>query len=248
MTLSRQQKLIIILLLFYWPAIFILTHIPIPQVVYKAHVSDKTIHFLAYFILIFLLWFAINPGRKVNWRKAAAWCILFVVVWYGVADEVLQGYVGRSCDVRDFIADLTGTLAGLILFSLLTFWPASLVVTGTTIFLLENLAKANLSDLVPIINTLFHLFAYSFFAILWGHYIHLYLAIKPPKYAWLALALAVPITFLFLVKLFSVISGSYFDTYNVIIAAAGIVIVVLAYYIIVLLRCSIAKKNNLPGN
>ena len=92
MVLSRRQKLTIISLLFYWPGVFILAHIPIPQLVYKAQVSDKSLHFLAYLVLVFLLWFAISPNKKVNWRKAAVWWILFVVVLYGVVDELLQGY------------------------------------------------------------------------------------------------------------------------------------------------------------
>src|SRR4030042_647093 len=101
MALSRRQKLTIISLLVYWPGVFILAHIPIPQLVYKAQVSDKSLHFLVYLVLVFLLWFTISPDKKVNWRKAAAWWVLFVVVWYGVVDEVLQGYVGRSCDIID---------------------------------------------------------------------------------------------------------------------------------------------------
>ncbi|GAG33646.1 unnamed protein product, partial [marine sediment metagenome] len=160
MALSRRQKLIIISLLVYWPGIFILAHIPIPRLVYKAQVSDKGIHFLAYLILVFLLWFAISPNKKVSWRKAAVWWVLLVVVWYGVVDELLQGYVGRSCDVMDFFANLVGTLAGLILFSFFTFWPVLLVVVGTTIFTLTNLARANMADLLPITDAVFHLFAH----------------------------------------------------------------------------------------
>src|SRR4030042_2153286 len=147
MVLSRRQKLTIISLLVYWPGVFILAHIPIPRLVYKAGVSDKGLHFIAYLILVFLLWFAISPNRKVNWRKAAAWLVLIVVVWYGVFDEVLQGYVGRTCDIRDFFADLAGTVAGLVLFTFFTFWPVLLAVTGIAIFILTNLIRANLADL-----------------------------------------------------------------------------------------------------
>lgn len=116
MVLSRRRKLTIISLLLYWSGVFILTYIPVPQLVYKAQVSDKSLHFLVYLVLVFLLWFAISPNKKVNWRKAAVWWVLFVVVWYGVVDEWLQSYVGRTCDIMDFFADLAGTLAGLILF------------------------------------------------------------------------------------------------------------------------------------
>jgi VanZ family protein len=236
MAISHRQKLTIISLLIYWPGVFILSHIPIPQLVYKAQVSDKSIHFLAYLVLVFLLWFAISPNKKVNWRKAVVWWVLFVVIWYGVVDEVLQGYVGRNCDKMDFIADLVGTLAGLILFSFFTFWSVLLVVTGTIIFTLTNFIRANLDKLVPITNTMFHLFAYGFFTMLWIQYIHLFLPMKAPKPKWMIAALALPIGFLLTVKSFSVIFGKEFGVQDAIVAAAGITAVVATTYLIALCR------------
>jgi VanZ family protein len=227
MILSRRQKLTIIALLFYWPGLFILAHIPIPQLVYKAHVADKSLHILAYMVLVFLLWFAISPDKKVNWRKAIAWWILLVVVWYGVIDEVLQGYVGRSCDVTDFLADLSGTFAGLILFSFFTFWPAMLAVTGIVVFGLTNLARANMAELLPVTNALFHLFGYGFFTMLWIHNMNLFLPMKAPNLKWLITAFALPLSFLFIVKLFSIISGRYFGIKDAIVGAVGIIAVVI---------------------
>jgi VanZ family protein len=236
MALSRRPKLTIISLLLYWPGVFILAHIPIPQLIYRAHVSDKSLHFLTYFILVFLLWFAISPNKKVNWRKSAVWWVLFVVVWYGVVDEWLQGYVGRTCDVTDFLADLVGALAGLILFSFFSFWPVLLVVMGTTIFTLTGFARANLAELVPITNAMFHLFGYGFFTMLWIQNIHLFLLMKAPNPKWMIAALALPLCFLLIVKLFSVIFGKDFVVQDVIISVAGIIIVVAATYLIALFR------------
>ncbi len=236
MVLSHRQKLTIILLLLYWPGIFILAHMPIPRLVYKAQVSDKSLHFLAYLILTFLLWFAISPTKKVNWRKASAWWVLLAVVWYGVVDEVLQYYVGRGPDVMDFFADLGGTLAGLILLTIFPFWSASLVITGATIFVLTNFTRANLADLVPITNAVFHLFAYGFFTMLWLRYIHLLLPIKAPKPKWMIAALALPVGFLLTVKLFSVIFGKDFGVKDVIISVAGIAAVVITTCLIALFR------------
>ena len=236
MVLSLRPKLTIISLLLYWPGVFILAHIPIPQLVYKAQVSDKSLHFLAYLVLVFLLWFAISPNKKVNWRKAAVWWVLFVAVWYGVVDEWLQSYVGRTCDIMDFFADLAGTLAGLILFSFFTFWPVLLVVMGTTIFTLTNFTRANLADLVPITNAMFHLFAYGFFTMLWLQYIHLFLPMKAPKPKWMIAALVLPVCFLLTVKLFSVIFGKDFVVQDVIISAVVIITVVATIYLIALCR------------
>jgi len=244
MALSRRPKLTIISLLLYWPGVFVLAHIPIPQLVYKAQVSDKSLHFLAYLVLVFLLWFAISPNKKVNWRKAAVWWVLFVVVWYGVVDEMLQSYVGRTCDIMDFFADLAGTLAGLILFSFFTFWPVLLVVMGTTIFTLTNFTRANLADLVPITNAMFHLFAYGFFTMLWLQYIHLFLPMKAPKPKWITAALALPIGFLLTVKLFSVIFGKDFVVQDVIISTVGIITVVATIYLIVLFRRGLTQNDS----
>ena len=146
MVLSHRQKLFIILLLVYWPVIFILAHIPIPPLVRDVGVSDKSIHFTAYLLLVFLFWSAISPDSKVNWRRAAPWLVLVVMVCYGVMDELLQSVVvGRSCDIRDFFADLAGVLTGLSIFAFFSFWPAFLVVTGITILVLVNLTRVNLA-------------------------------------------------------------------------------------------------------
>jgi len=245
MALSRQHKLIIISLVFYWATLFILAHIPIPQLVRKADVSDKGLHLLAYMILSFLLASAINPYKKVNWRKATVWWVLLVIVWYGVIDEVLQGYVaGRSSDIKDFVADLAGAFTGAIFLSLFTFWAAFLVVTGVTIFGLTNIALANLADLLPGINTAFHLFAYALFTLLWIRYLDPRYQILDTRRAssiehrasnseifwirrrWLIVASIPPVGFLLLVKLGSLVLGRSFAITDVIVSAVGIVAVV----------------------
>ncbi len=244
MALSLRQKLIIISLLLYWPTIFVLAHIPIPQLVYKAEVSDKTLHLVVYLILVFLLWFAVSPDRKVNWRKAAVWWVLLITAGYGGLDELLQGYVGRNCDIKDFLANMSGVSGGLILFSFLTFWPALLAVTGITIFLLTNLARANLAELVPVTNTMFHLFGYAIFTMLWIRQAHHRwirqihpLPSKTSRAKWLITALAVPTGLLLVVKLFSVISGRYFTVFDVIISGTGIAVAAVGY-VFICSKCS----------
>ncbi|MCH8118706.1 MAG: VanZ family protein [Planctomycetes bacterium] len=234
MAVSRRQKVTIILLVFYWLNFFILAHIPVPGIVSKAGVSDKGMHFLAYLILVFLLWFAISPDQKVGWRKAVVWWVFIVLTGYGAADELLQGFTGRNCDVMDMVANLTGILAGLILFSVFSFWPAALLVTGAVIFGITNITRANLAELVPVTNAIFHLFAYAIFSMLWICYMHLYLSLKPPKPKWLMAALAVPIGLLLTVKLFSVILGKGFGLREVIISVVGIAAVITIIYLITL--------------
>lgn len=223
MALSRRQKLTTGMLIFYWPALFILAHIPIPQLVREAQVSDKSLHFVAYLILTFLFWFALNPAHKVNWRKARVWWVVLVIAGYGVVDELLQGCISaRSCDVRDYIANLGGIFTGLILFSLLSFWPALLGVTGITIFTLTNVARANLTNLIPITNAMFNFFAYGFFTVVWICYIYLHLSAKARGIRWFIVTLALPIGFLLGVKIFSLILGKTIILQDVIFSVAGI--------------------------
>ena len=249
MVLSHRQMLTIISLLFYWPAIFILTHIPISQIVLKnIQLSDKVLHYLGYLILVFLLWLAISPDRKVNWKRAAVWWVLFVVVWYGAFDEWLQSYVGRDPDVTDFLANLAGTLTGLILLSILSFWPASLVVAGVAIFILINFSKTNLANPMPAVNATFHLFAYGIFTMLWIQC--MYQASHPPlrgkaranlsprRRGWLIEASALPIGLLLAVEVFSAALGNAFRIQEVIISVMAIVAVIATIATLRILRCS----------
>lgn len=231
MTLSHQQKIAACVLVLYWPALFVLTHIPIPHVVQEADVSDKSLHFLAYLILTFLIWSVVSGDRKVKWRRAAPWLVLFVIVVYGILDEWLQSYVaGRSSDVWDFFIDLAGAITGLILSSFLTFWPAGLLVAATFIFGITNVTRANLADLLPRTNAVFHLFAYAILTVLWIQCMHLFLAVKAPKAKWLILALAGPAGFLIIVKLFSVIAGKDFALSDIIISFGAIAAVITVFY------------------
>jgi VanZ family protein len=239
--LSFRRKVTLILLVLYWPTLFILAHIPVPQFVRQAQVSDKSLHFFAYLILVFLLWFAISPDKKVSWRRTPVWWVLWAVIVYGFADELIQGCVGRSCDAKDFAADLAGATTGLILLSFFTFWPAALLVAGATIFGITNVSRANLADVLPITNAMFHLFGYAIFTILWLQFIHLHIAQKPPKLHGLVIALALPTGLLLAVKLSSAILGRGFRPADVILAVGGIVAVVAAIYLTALFRRRLAR-------
>ena len=232
MTLSHQQKIAACVLAFYWPALFVLTHVPIPRIVREADVSDKILHFLTYLILTFLLWSVVSGNRKVNWRRAAPWLVLFVIVVYGILDELLQGCVaGRSSDIRDFFSDLAGAVAGLIISSFLTFWPAGLFVMATFIFGITNMTQINLTDLLPVTNALFHLLAYAVLTILWINCMHIFYAVKVPKVKCLMFAMAGPTGFLIIVKLFSVIAGKDLALSDIFIALGAIAAVAIGFYV-----------------
>ena len=250
MALLRRQRVAIISLVFYWSAIFVLTHIPIPgpPIVLKTIViSDKALHYLVYLLLVFLLWFAVSPYKKVNWRRATVWWILFIVVWYGAFDQWLQGYVGRSPEVMDFFADLAGVLTGLVLLSIFPFWPASLVVIGAVIFVLTNFMHGNLAELFPVTSAAFHFFAYGFFSLLWIQCMYRLLPLRVPEPRWLIGALALPMLFLLSVELFLAVTGNDFRLSSAIISAVGVVAVAAGVFLTALFRRSSAQKRSLGG-
>ncbi len=228
----KRHILTIIGLVLYWPGIFILTHIPMPVPPFlEIHVSDKTLHFLAYFILIFLLWFAMNPNTKINWRKPAVWWILFVVAWYGVFDEWLQGYVGRDPDVMDFLADLGGSVAALIVLSIMNFWTASLIVTGGTIFVFTNFVRANPAEWVALPGSIFYLLGYVFFSVLWMRWMYHFVPVRVPESKWLIGALGMPLLFLTLTNLFSLIVVGNGNILSMVLSVAGIMVAVFTVYL-----------------
>jgi VanZ family protein len=245
MALSRRQKLMVVMLLFYWPSVFIFAHIPIPHLVQKAGMSDKSIHFVVYWILAFLLFSVVNSDKKVRWNKVVVWWILFLIAAYGVIDEWLQSYVaGRNPDIMDFFLDVAGALASLVVLTFFAFWSASLVITGVSIFILTNVTSVDLARLLPLTNGMIHLFAYAFFTILWIRYVHLRTNYSPRSVATgepsqnpgcgyflcakvmgvkrLIIMLALPVGLLLVTKLGSLVLARDFTLLEMIISTIGI--------------------------
>jgi VanZ family protein len=244
MTLSHRQKLIRILLAFYWILILVLTHIPIPQLVREAQVSDKTLHVLVYLVLVFLLWFAVKPDSKVNWHKASVWWVFLVASGYGLVDEWFQSFsAGRSASIGDFLANLVGVGVGLILFTFLSFGPALLVVTGIVIFGLTNLTRSNPAELLPVTNVIFHLVGHGFFAFLWIGHVNHYSRLKAPELKWLIAVAAVPACFLLVVKLFPLVRGRGFALQDVIISLGAILAIVSIALLSAVLTKRAGKQN-----
>lgn len=245
MSFSRRQKAIIAALGLYWSGIFIATHIPqIPRWVGQIPVSDKTLHFTAYLFLSFLLYHAISPNRKVNWRKPAVWITLAVIVWYGAIDEWLQIYVGRHADVRDFFADLCGAMAGLVILSIFNFWSASLVLSAIGMFIFTNFYRAKPDNLIFINSTIFFFCAYGFFTALWLRYVHHFLPVKCPQGKWLFGALALPLGLLLAMEGFCALVGYSFNKMSFAASAAAMGIVVVVVYVYGLLTGK--SRNNIP--
>jgi len=245
MQLKRRHKYILTALIIYWPAVFIATHIPkVPSWVCRAGMSDKTLHFMAYLILVSLAWLVTSPYKKVNFKAAKVWFVLAVIVWYGAIDEYLQGFVNRTPDVYDFIADLAGTLTGLIILAFLSFWPAVLMISAIVIFAMSNLTKFDLIMSSVSINAGFYFLVYSFFTLTCIQYLQRKKIIKRYSFNEFILAPWVSFALLALVKCTAKIMGREIYLIDILTAAAGIILSAA----VSLLTCTTANRRSNPHN
>jgi len=234
------------ILILYWLTIFTLTHLPLNRFLYflaRVQPSDKVFHFVAYLVLGFLLWWAINGDTKVAWSKPKVWWFLLVVVWYGAFDEWLQSYVGRTCDIHDFIADLAGIGASLLILSFFASRPAAVILAGTLTFSLTNLTKVNVAELFPVTDILFYLLSYSVFTLLWIRYISQRFSDNSGLLKRAVSVLAVPAVFLLFMKLLSEILHKDFTTGEILFSASGIAVVFVIYILAGLSKSKRAKRN-----
>lgn len=117
---KNKVLLVYIPLALYWIVIFVLTSLPgesFPSV----GISDKLQHLLAYCVLAVLLNLTIQIQNKFALLKKYPALFTFIFIFgYAVIDEVHQLFIpGRSGELGDVIADLTGGVIGLILVKLI---------------------------------------------------------------------------------------------------------------------------------
>ena len=104
----------------YWLTLYVGTHIPNPDMIIGTHVSDKVLHFSAYFVLYVVLATRIRiiraawPDVQQMLTLAAMTCI------YSAFDEITQGIpiINRYPDVMDAVADCLGVAAAIVLVGL----------------------------------------------------------------------------------------------------------------------------------
>jgi len=172
MPIHRRHRYILPAVGIYWPLIFWLTHIPVPDLARRSGMSDKTMHVLAYLALTFLVWLAVSPYQKVRWNRPAVWVVLVIIAGYGALDEWMQGLpsINRGADFVDFLANLLGILLALGILSFLRFWPALLTVSAIFIFAVNNLSGILLLLGQYHLNTIFHFTAYAALTLIWIQY------------------------------------------------------------------------------
>jgi VanZ family protein len=96
----------------YWLLLFGATHWPQPPDLSDLPGSDKTLHLTAYALLAFLLACTLAGRRPLTLATAAI--VLAIIAVYGATDELTQPFFGRSAELSDWAADMTGAMLGLL--------------------------------------------------------------------------------------------------------------------------------------
>lgn len=121
--IEKNKIFVVYLPLFlYWMLIFILTTLPSSKLP-SVKINDKIEHLLAYFGLSVLLGLTLFTQNKSKILKKSYYIfsILFVAL-YGAMDEIHQLFVpGRSCDINDWAADISGAIIGSIVIYLFVY-------------------------------------------------------------------------------------------------------------------------------
>ncbi len=222
---------------------FILTHIPVPQIAAQSGMSDKTMHVMAYFTLTFLIWCAVSPYNRAQWNAAKPWIVITCILVYAVIDELLQLLVGRQAEVLDFLANLFGMVFAMGIVSIFRFWSALLTAAATAIFVISNLS--NLTALYPQyrVNTVFHLVAYTALTLIWMQHIDQHLKLDRHKAIWPLTAALVPLALLAAVLIFGHWRGKAIWPVDVATAVFGILTAVLVSR----LTLAFSKPKNTPS-
>jgi VanZ family protein len=97
----------------YLFAAFAATHTPkADRVLVPSFLSDLAMHFAGYAVLGGLTMWMLSPARRMPLRLMGASCLGLMA--YAAFDELTQPLVGRACELGDWVADVLGALAGIL--------------------------------------------------------------------------------------------------------------------------------------
>jgi len=160
-----------LLLLAYWSLLFTSTHIPRPPHL-QIYGRDVTLHFTAYLILTILFWLVRYGKSRPSLRQGKMYFLLLVVGCYGAIDEMTQHFVGRYCDFGDWLSDMAGCSAALVLLFFMRRWVHWLVLYWTGMFVITHWPTAEsmfvkLPDFWQQFQVLYIVAAYLILTLLW---------------------------------------------------------------------------------
>ena len=217
----RLRYIFITALVLYWPVIFLFSHMPnVPGWILRTQMSDKTLHYLGYLLLVFLWWFSIFPSQRPTLFSRSLWFTIAMMLVYGAADEWLQRFTHRTPDIMDFAADMLGVLTGLVIFGVAGLRLSALGITTVCIFVLTSLCRTDPLSFVPFIDILFYIGAYGLVTLLWMGYLRKRQGLSQVELFFLSLLM--PAILLSITLLTAAMMGKQFAPDRLIAAAAGI--------------------------
>lgn len=176
-----NPRLYHIALLLYCILIFILSSIPgetFPKVDFEF--SDKIVHLIVYGILFILFFYSLkNQSKYVKLQKYPFEYSLIFAALYEITDELHQYFVpNRSCELADWIADLTGIILMYVIMKVIYSKRKTLLILIITLFILcgcsaqknsNNVQKPLIKiteeqawlNLMPVIGSLNNIFCFS---------------------------------------------------------------------------------------
>lgn len=97
----------------YLAIAFAMTHTPAGQIDnLPDYLSDYILHGIGYFILgVLSVWVVLTSRRGLTPRLFLA--VYLAILIYATIDERTQPWVGRACELSDWIADAVGALIGM---------------------------------------------------------------------------------------------------------------------------------------
>ena len=106
-------------LLLYCGLIFIQSSRPVPEDIPDIVFLDKILHFFGYALLGVLFFRAYKTTSLRYSPRLIVFISIMSATLYGVSDEIHQHFIPtRSADIRDLLADMLGSIAGVLIIHL----------------------------------------------------------------------------------------------------------------------------------
>jgi len=94
-----------------WLGAFVATHVPLEQLP-ELGTSDKTLHLVGFGVLGAGFWLTMLAFGAARLRRVAV--IIPALMTYGAIDEITQPLVHRYATLEDWLADVVGVIAAVV--------------------------------------------------------------------------------------------------------------------------------------
>lgn len=225
MKLPLEKKVFSLILMLYWMALVIITHIPVPMWVRKMGVSDKTMHFAAYMVLGLLIWQASSFGLKANWRKLRPWIVSGVLLLYGIADEFAQIFIaGRSMDALDLVSDILGGAGAMLIVTFTSGYSTAMILVTISPVFLPAIVKSKLIKQGSFIEDASYFAGFALITVCWVFYLMHIRKLNIRNLKDFLLFLILPSISVLLVKLYALATDKPFGIEEIRLSIIGIVL------------------------